>query len=121
MLVVAPYNAQVACLVEALPSGARVGTVDRFQGKEAAVSIFSMATSSVEDLPRNLEFLFSLNRLNVAVSRARGLSLIVCSPELLRARCHTPEQMRLVNALCRYVEMASPWDAAVPANAMLSA
>jgi superfamily I DNA and/or RNA helicase len=121
IVVVAPYNAQVACLVEALPSGARVGTVDRFQGKEAAVSIFSMATSSVEDLPRNLEFLFSLNRLNVAVSRARGLSVIVCSPELLRARCHTPEQMRLVNALCRYVEMASPWDALVPAAAMLSA
>ena len=72
IVVVAPYNAQVACLVEALPAGARVGTVDRFQGQEAAVSIFSMATSSVEDLPRNLEFLFSLNRLNVAVSRARG-------------------------------------------------
>ena len=121
IVVVAPYNAQVACLVEGLPPGARVGTVDRFQGKEAAVSIFSMATSSVEDLPRNLEFLFSLNRLNVAVSRARGLSLIVCSPELLRARCHTPEQMRLVNALCRYVEMASPWDVAVPAAAVLSA
>jgi len=108
--VVAPYNAQVACLVEALPAGARVGTVDRFQGQEAAVSIFSMATSSVEDLPRNLEFLFSLNRLNVAVSRARGLSVLVCSPELLRARCHTPEQMRLVNALCRYVDMAGTWD-----------
>jgi predicted RecB family nuclease len=121
VVVVAPYNAQVACLVEALPPGARVGTVDRFQGKEAAVSIFSMATSSVEDLPRNLEFLFSLNRLNVAVSRARGLSLLVCSPELLRARCHTPEQMRLVNALCRYVEMATPWDGARPADAMLSA
>ena len=79
IVVVAPYNAQVACLVEALPAGARVGTVDRFQGQEAAVSIFSMATSSVEDLPRNLEFLFSLNRLNVAVSRARGLSILVCS------------------------------------------
>jgi predicted RecB family nuclease len=111
IVVVAPYNAQVACLVEALPAGARVGTVDRFQGQEAAVSIFSMATSSVEDLPRNLEFLFSLNRLNVAVSRARGLSVLVCSPELLRARCHTPEQMRLVNALCRYVDMAEAWDA----------
>ncbi len=109
IVVVAPYNAHVACLVEALPAGARVGTVDRFQGQEAAVSIFSMATSSVEDLPRNLEFLFSLNRLNVAVSRARGLSVLVCSPELLRARCHTPEQMRLVNALCRYVDMAAPW------------
>ncbi len=121
IVVVAPYNAHVACLVETLPLGARVGTVDRFQGQEAAVSIFSMATSSVEDLPRNLEFLFSLNRLNVAVSRARAVSILVCSPELLRARCHTPEQMRLVNALCRYVEMAAPWDVASPAVAMLSA
>jgi hypothetical protein len=118
---VAPYNAQVACLVEVLQPGARVGTVDRFQGQEAAVSIFSMATSSVEDLPRNLEFLFSLNRLNVAVSRARGLSILVCSPELLRARCHTPEQMRLVNALCRYVEMADPWGVVQPRVAMLPA
>jgi hypothetical protein len=80
-----------------------------------------MATSSVEDLPRNLEFLFSLNRLNVAVSRARGLSILVCSPELLRARCHTPEQMRLVNALCRYVEMADPWGVVQPRVAMLPA
>jgi predicted RecB family nuclease len=118
IVVVAPYNAQVACLVESLPPGARVGTVDRFQGQEAAVSIFSMATSSVEDLPRNLEFLFSLNRLNVAVSRARGLSVLVCSPELLRARCRTPEQMRLVNALCRFVEMADPWITA-PVNAVM--
>ena len=118
IVVVAPYNAQVACLVEALQPGARVGTVDRFQGQEAAVSIFSMATSSVEDLPRNLEFLFSLNRLNVAVSRARGLSVLVCSPELLRARCHTPDQMRLVNALCRYVEMAAPWSV-TPAEAVM--
>jgi uncharacterized protein len=121
IVVVAPYNAQVACLVEALPTGARVGTVDRFQGQEAAVSIFSMATSSVEDLPRNLEFLFSLNRLNVAVSRARGLSILVCSPELLRARCHSPEQMRLVNALCRFVEMADPWTVAPLPAAMLPA
>jgi predicted RecB family nuclease len=121
IVVVAPYNAQVACLVEALPSGARVGTVDRFQGQEAAVSIFTMATSTVEDLPRNLEFLFSLNRLNVAVSRARGLSVLVCSPELLRARCRTPEQMRLVNALCRFVEMAEPWSVAPPGQVILSA
>jgi predicted RecB family nuclease len=118
IVVVAPYNAQVACLVETLQPGVRAGTVDRFQGQEAAVSIFSMATSSVEDLPRNLEFLFSLNRLNVAVSRARGLSVLVCSPELLRARCHTPEQMRLVNALCRFVEMAEPWSVA-PARAVI--
>ena len=121
IVVVAPYNAQVACLLEALPPGARVGTVDRFQGQEAAVSIFSMATSSVEDLPRSLEFLFSLNRLNVAVSRARGLSVLICSPELLRARCHTPEQMQLVNALCRFVEMANPWSVVPLGAAMLPA
>ncbi|HXO15142.1 MAG TPA: TM0106 family RecB-like putative nuclease, partial [Steroidobacteraceae bacterium] len=110
ILVVAPYNAHVACLQQALPDEARVGTVDKFQGQEAPVSIFSMATSSAEDLPRNLEFLYSMNRLNVAVSRARCLSVLVCSPHLLRARCHTPEQMRLVNALCRYEQMAELWD-----------
>ena len=90
----------------ALPAGARVGTVDKFQGQEAAVVIFSMATSSADDMPRDLEFLFSLNRLNVAISRARALAVLVCSPELLRVRCRTPEQMRLVNALCLLVEHA---------------
>ncbi|MBV9101300.1 MAG: TM0106 family RecB-like putative nuclease [Candidatus Dormibacteraeota bacterium] len=112
ILVVAPYNAHVACLRSVLPADARVGTVDKFQGQEAAVSIFSMATSRTDDVPRNLEFLFSMNRLNVAVSRARCLSVIVCSPHLLRANCRTPRQMRLVNALCLYAEQASPWDSA---------
>ena len=112
ILVVAPYNAHVACVMRSLPRGARVGTVDRFQGQEAAVSIFTMATSSTEDLPRNLEFLYSMNRLNVAVSRARCLSILVFSPALLRTRCHTPEQMRLVNALCRYAQTAEPWASA---------
>jgi uncharacterized protein len=110
ILVVAPYNAHVACLAGALPADARIGTVDKFQGQEAPVSIFSMATSSTDDLPRNLEFLYSLNRLNVAVSRAQCLAVLVCSPHLLRARCHTPEQMRLVNALCRYAQTAAPWE-----------
>lgn len=116
ILVVAPYNAQVACLSAVLPAGARVGTVDRFQGQEAAVSIFSLATSSAEDLPRNLEFLYSTHRLNVAVSRARCMSVLVHSPALLYTRCRTPEQMRLVNALCRYVEAASPWQPEAPAQ-----
>lgn len=106
ILVVAPYNAQVARLRAALPEGARVGTVDKFQGQQAAVVIFSMATSSADDMPRNLDFLFSLNRLNVAISRARALAVLVCSPEVLRVRCRTPEQMRLVNALCLLVEHA---------------
>ena len=106
ILVVAPYNAQVRRLIESLPENARVGTVDKFQGQEAPVAIYSMATSSVDDAPRGMDFLFSLNRLNVAASRAQGLVQLVCSPELLKARCQSPEQMRLASALCRLVEIA---------------
>ncbi|MDQ6876527.1 MAG: TM0106 family RecB-like putative nuclease [Candidatus Dormibacteraeota bacterium] len=107
VLVVAPYNAQVRRLIETLPEGARIGTVDKFQGQEAPIVIYSMATSSVDDAPRGMDFLFSLNRLNVAASRAQGLVMLVCSPELLKARCRTPDQMRLASALCRLVEIAS--------------
>src|SRR5579862_4597047 len=74
-VVVTPYNEQVRCLREFLPEGVRIGTVDKFQGQEAAVVFFSMATSSGADTPRNLEFLFSRNRLNVAISRARCLAI----------------------------------------------
>jgi uncharacterized protein len=84
-----------------------VGTVDKFQGREAAVVFFSMATSSGENVPRNAEFLYSRNRLNVAVSRAKCLAVLVASPALLTVRCRTVEQMRLVNALCRFVERAA--------------
>jgi superfamily I DNA and/or RNA helicase len=83
-----------------LPDGARVGTVDKFQGQEAAVVLISMATSSADDMPRNTEFLFSRNRLNVAISRARCLAVIFANPRLLETPCSTIEQMRLVNALC---------------------
>jgi len=107
ILVVAPYNAQVRRLIETLPNNARVGTVDKFQGQEAPVVIYSMATSSVDDAPRGMDFLFSLNRMNVAASRAQGLVILVCSPELLKARCQTPGQMRLASALCRLVEVAT--------------
>jgi predicted RecB family nuclease len=106
ILVVAPYNAQVRCLRAALPEAVRVGTVDKFQGQEAPVVIFSMATSSGDDLLRSIGFLFSRNRLNVAVSRAKALALLVASPKLLEIRCRTIEDMRLVNALCRFVELA---------------
>jgi predicted RecB family nuclease len=106
ILVVAPYNAQVAALAGKLPDGARVGTVDKFQGQEAPVVFYSMATSSPEDAPRGMEFLYSLNRLNVAVSRAQCLAVIVASPALLQVRCKTPRQIELANALCRYLEMA---------------
>jgi predicted RecB family nuclease len=107
VLVVTPYNAQVRCLRERLPDGVRVGTVDKFQGQEGAAVIFSMATSSGAELPRNLEFLFSRNRLNVAISRARCVAAVVASPRLLEINCTTIEQMRLVNALCRATELAS--------------
>src|ERR1700731_1023997 len=116
ILVVAPYNAQVRRLIEGLPEGARVGTVDKFQGQEAPVVIYSMATSSIDDAPRGIDFLFSLNRLNVATSRAQGLVVLVCSPELLKARCQTPQQMRLASALCRLVEVASAASSTVSAE-----
>jgi uncharacterized protein len=106
-IVVAPYNAHVRCLRDAIPdTGVRIGTVDKFQGQEATVVFFSMASSSGEDVSRGLEFLFSRNRLNVAVSRARCLAYVVASPRLLEANCRTVEQMRLVNSLCRFVEVA---------------
>jgi uncharacterized protein len=110
ILVVAPYNAQVQAIARLLPHGARVGTVDKFQGQEAAVSIYSMATSSPEAAPRGMEFLYSLNRLNVASSRARCLAIVVANPALVRVRCKTPRQMRLANALCRLVQDATVID-----------
>ena len=105
-MIVAPYNAQVRRLRLSLPAGVRVGTVDKFQGQEAPVVFFSMATSSGEDVPRDIGFLFSRNRLNVAISRAQCIAILVCSPRLLEARCHSIEDMALVNALCRLVEYA---------------
>jgi predicted RecB family nuclease len=107
VMVVTPYNAQVRLLRERLPDWIEVGTVDKFQGREAAVVFFSMATSSGEDVPRNAEFLYSRNRLNVAVSRAKCLAVLVANPALLTVRCRTVDQMRLVNALCRFVELAA--------------
>ncbi len=106
MMVVAPYNAQVRRLRQALGEEVRIGTVDRFQGQEAPVVFFSMATSSGDDVPRNLAFLFSRNRLNVAISRARCLAYLVCSPALLEARAKTVEDMRLISTLCALVEAA---------------
>jgi uncharacterized protein len=100
ILVVSPYNMQVNLLQGVLPPGARVGTVDKFQGQEAPVVLVSMATSSGEDLPRNIEFLYSRNRLNVAISRARCLAVVYACPRLLEIPCHTVDQMRLVNTLC---------------------
>lgn len=100
IIVVAPYNAQVNALRDALPDGIRVGTVDKFQGQEAPVCLVSMTASSAEETPRGTDFLFSNNRINVAVSRAKGLALVFGSPRLRESKCETVEQMRLVNTLC---------------------
>lgn len=105
ILVVAPYNAQVKTIAERLPPGARVGTVDKFQGQQAPIVIYSMATSSPEDAPRGMQFLYSPNRLIVATSRAKCLAAVVTSPALFTPECRTPEQMRLANAFCRLLEM----------------
>ena len=105
--IVSPFNAQVNRLAERLAGlDVPVGTVDKFQGQEAPVVIYSMATSRPEDAPRGMEFLYSLNRFNVATSRARCAVIVVASPRLLEPACRTPEQMKLANALCRYVELA---------------
>jgi uncharacterized protein len=106
VLVIAPYNAQVADLIGSLPRGARVGTVDKFQGQEAPVVIYSMTTSTPEDAPRGMEFLYSPNRFNVATSRAQCACIVVGSPRLFEPDCRSPRQMKLANAFCRYLEVA---------------
>lgn len=101
ILVVAPYNMQVNLLKRVLPEGARVGTVDKFQGQEAEVVIVSMTTSSEEYLPRFVDFLFSKNRLNVAISRARCLSTVIANPLLAGINCASPDEMSLANLFCQ--------------------
>lgn len=105
ILIIAPYNAQVAALKARLPE-AHIGTVDKFQGQEAPVVICSLTTSSPEEAPRGMAFLYSPNRLNVAVSRAKTACVLVGSPALFEPECRSPAQMRLANAFCRYLEMA---------------
>jgi len=105
ILIITPYNAQVQEIARRIP-GARIGTVDKFQGQEAPIAIYSLASSSYADAPRGMEFLYSLNRLNVATSRARCLSYLVCSPAVFEAECRNPRQMQLANAFCRFLELA---------------
>jgi uncharacterized protein len=103
---VAPYNDQVNRLKDRMP-GARAGTVDKFQGHEAPVVIYAMTTSSPEDAPRGMQFLYNLNPFNVATSRARYACIVVGSPRLFSPECRTPRQMELANVLCRYAEMSA--------------
>ncbi len=107
VLVVAPYNMQVNLLRSILPDGARVGTVDKFQGQEAEVVIVSMTTSGGDDMPRDTSFLLSRNRLNVAISRARCLAVLVASPSLLNLVANSVDEMRLANLFCWAADFAS--------------
>jgi uncharacterized protein len=109
ILVVAPYNAQVSALRAALQGFGvtRVGTVDRFQGQEAPLVLYSCTSSSPEDAPRGMAFLYDPHRFNVATSRARGSVIVVASPLLFAPDCRTPDQMRWANGLCRFRELAN--------------
>ncbi len=116
VLIVAPYNAQVGLIAARLPAGARVGTVDKFQGQQAPISIYSLTTSSPDLAPRGMGFLYSRHRLNVATSRARCVAVVVGSPDLWRVRARTPAQMRLANAFARFIELADDAPSAAPAG-----
>lgn len=104
ILIVAPYNAQVSALLEKLPD-MRIGTVDKFQGQEAPIVIYSMTASTVEDAPKGMSFLFNPNRFNVATSRAKSVCILVTGPKLLEPECQTINQMRWANAFCRFTEI----------------
>lgn len=113
IIVVAPYNAQVRCIKRVLErrvgaaARVQVGTVDKFQGREAFVVFFSTAASTAQDAPRGARFIFDRQRFNVAVSRARALAVLVCSPALLDLPCSSIEDVRIANGVCRFVELAS--------------
>jgi superfamily I DNA and/or RNA helicase len=109
IVIITPYNAQVFEIKQQLP-GARVGTVDKFQGQEAPIAIYSTATSTHADAPRGMEFLYRLNRLNVATSRAKCANVLVSASQLFDADCRTPRQIQLANAFCRYLELAKRYE-----------
>ena len=110
-MVVAPYNDQVRLLRATFDNDprlalVRVGTVDKFQGQQAPVVFFTMTTSTAADMPRDSQFLFSRNRLNVALSRARCLAYVVCTDELLNSRARDLDEMILIATLCAAVDYA---------------
>jgi uncharacterized protein len=113
IMVVSPYNAQVTCIRRRLvrrggeTARVDVGTVDKFQGREAFVVLFSTAASAPDAAPRGARFIFDRQRFNVAVSRARALAVLVCSPALLELGCSSIDDVRIANGVCRFVELAA--------------
>ena len=105
VMIISPYNAQVYAIKNRLQLLDEVGTVDMFQGQEAPIVIYSMATSSAEDAPRGMDFLYSPNRFNVAVSRAQAVFILVAAPAIFEPECKSPEQMKLANPFCHFFEV----------------
>lgn len=121
IIVVAPYNAHVRCIrreLDARPGceAVQVGTVDKFQGREAYIVFFATAASNPEEASRGVSFIFDRQRFNVAISRARALAVLVGSPDLLAHRCSSVEDVRVANGVCRFIELAEP--AALPIAAL---
>lgn len=104
MLFVAPYNLQVTKLKAVLGEQAKVGSVDKFQGQEAPIVFFSMCASDASESPRGMDFLFDKNRLNVAISRAQALAIVVANPKLANSPANQVKQQRLVNVFCQFLE-----------------
>jgi uncharacterized protein len=103
-LFIAPYNAQVRALQAALPAAARVGSVDKFQGQEAPVCILSLCSSYGEYGSRGLAFILDRNRINVAVSRAQCLAVVVADPRIASAVAGSIDEMKLINLFCKLAE-----------------
>ena len=112
IIVVTPYNAQVRCIRRVLAQrgsgNVEVGTVDKFQGREAYVVFFSTAASTPDDAPRGISFIFDRQRFNVAISRARALAVMVGSPALLQQHCTSVESVLVANGVCRFIESTRP-------------
>ena len=104
-MVVTPFNMQVNNLKKIINQNeAKIGTIDKFQGQQSKVVFISMTSSDPENLPRNKEFFFSRNRLNVGISRAQSLAIILFNPRLLLANCQKINEMRLVNNFCKLLK-----------------
>ena len=104
ILVITPYNAQTNLILSKVDKDTRVGTIDRFQGQEAPITIISMTSSDTDSMPRNREFFFNKNRLNVAISRSQCVSIILFNPNLLDVYPTTEEQLKLFNNFCKILK-----------------
>ena len=101
ILIMSPYNAQVSALKRSLPDGARIGSVDRFQGQEAPICIYSLSSSYGEYGSRGLGFILDQNRVNVAISRAQCLAIVVADPRISLTSANSLKEMSLLSLFCK--------------------